>query len=97
MNVVVGRTLDLLRVRIVYGSEQSFALEWSDENEVPLDLSGKIVRIICPTFTWNAQITGNRTQWNLTALQSRVSTCLGRLEIVGTDTIVAYSVSVELQ
>ena len=97
MNVVVGRTLDLLRVRIVYGSEQSFALEWFDDNQAALDLTGKTVRIVLPTIVWPAEITGNRTQWNLSSVQSRVTTCLGRLEIVGEDTIVAYSVAVELQ
>jgi hypothetical protein len=102
-DIIAGRRLERIRLLLVRGSVQSFALSWNDAQGAPLSLAGKTATITLdstPPVTWTATNNASVTTWSLSAAQTALPqrTYSGRLVIADADgAIVAYSITAELQ
>lgn len=77
MDINLGRTLGKLKVNVIYGSDQSFGLQfWQDTAlTVPAVLTGSTVAItIDPDgdapIVWAATVSEQTATWTLTAAQT---------------------------
>jgi hypothetical protein len=72
--IVIGRTLDRLKIKIVRASIQAFALAWMN-GASPADISTYTFTIVLdttPTTTWTATKSTNNTTWTLDATTSNL-------------------------
>jgi hypothetical protein len=97
--IVIGRTLDRLRIKLIKASQQAFALAWNDANGNPADISALTFTIVLdtsPAVTWTATKSANNTTWTLSDTESDLALGFygGRLHA---GTTVTHEVSVEVQ
>jgi hypothetical protein len=102
VDIVVGRTLDRLKIKIVRASTQAFALAWMN-GASPADISAYTFTIVLdtnPVITWTATKSTNNTTWTLNATQSDLPEGFYAGRLIATDVsgpMVAYEVAVEVQ
>ncbi len=104
-DIVVGRTLNRIRIKLVRSSQEAFALAWRDANGDPLDITAYTFSIVvdipeAASVTWTATKAGSQTTWSLNATQTNLPIGYYSGRLVATDSngpLVAYSVVVEVQ
>jgi hypothetical protein len=100
--IVIGRTLERLKIRIVRASNQAFALAWMS-GASPADISAYTFTIVLdtsPETTWTATKSVNNTTWTLTSTQSDLPEGFYSGKLVFADIsgpTVAYQVALEVQ
>ena len=98
--IVIGRSLDRLRIKIVRASQQAFALAWMNGN-APADISAYSFSIVLDDgATWTATKNTNNTTWTLNSTQSNLSTGYHSGRLIATDIngpMVTHDVTVEVQ
>jgi hypothetical protein len=100
--IVIGRTLDRLRIKIVRASVQAFALAWMN-GVSPADISAYTFTIVLdtdPVITWTATKSTNNTTWTLDATTSNLAEGFYAGKLIAADLTgptVAYQVAVEVQ
>jgi cyanophycinase-like exopeptidase len=97
--IVAGRVLDRVRLRLVRSSRQSFALAWKKDG-ADMSLAGVTVTIELGTVIWTAANAGNISTWTLSEVQTALASRYHEGVIVLTTTAgreVAYAVTVEVQ
>jgi hypothetical protein len=101
-DLVIGRTLERLKIKIVRASVQAFALAWMNGN-APADISAYTFTIVLdtsPATTWIATKSINNTTWTLNATQSDLAEGYYSGKLIAADIsgpMVTYQVSVEVQ
>jgi hypothetical protein len=99
-DIVIGRSLDRVRVKLIKASDQSFALAWKDAAGNPADITGITFTIYVETpggeLNWVATKSTNVTTWTLNAVSSNLARGFygGRLMANSEQ---AYAVVVEVQ
>lgn len=101
-DIVIGRTLERLRINVIRASQQAFALAWKDAAGNPSDISTYTFTIVLdttPATVWTAAKSGSNTTWTLSATESNMAPGFyaGRLIFDNGSPAVAYQVSVEVQ
>lgn len=100
--IVIGRTLDRVKIKIVRASVQAFALAWMNGSS-PADISAYTFTIVLdtdPTVTWTAIKSVNNTTWSLNATQSDLAEGFYSGKLIATDIsgpMVIYQVALEVQ
>jgi hypothetical protein len=100
--IVIGRTLDRLKIKIVRASNQAFALAWMN-GASPADISAYTFTIVLdtsPAITWTATKNTNNTTWTLSSTQSDLAEGYYSGKLIAADIsgpLVAYQVAVEVQ
>jgi hypothetical protein len=101
-DIVIGRTLDRVKIKIVRASVQAFALAWMN-GASPADISAYTFTIVLdtsPAITWTASKSTNNTTWTLSATQSDLAEGFYSGKLIASDIsgpMVAYEVGVEVQ
>ncbi len=96
--IVIGRTLDRVRIKLIKGSDQSFALSWMNGSN-PADISALTFTIIVetsPETQWVATKSTNVTTWTLTASASNLPRGYHNGRLMAGNQL-AYAVVVEVQ
>jgi hypothetical protein len=97
--IVAGRALDRVKVRLVRSSRQSFALAWQKDG-VDLALTGYTVTIEFGANIWTAVNNANISTWTLTEAQTALPDRYYEGIVVLTSAPgreVAYAVTLEVQ
>jgi len=100
--IVIGRTLDRLKVKLIRASYQAFALAWMTGVN-PADISAYTFTIVLdtdPVITWTATKNTNNTTWTLNSTQSDLPEGYYSGKLLATDIngpTVTYEVTVEVQ
>jgi hypothetical protein len=100
--IVIGRTLERLKIKIIRASLQAFALAWMN-GASPADISAYTFTIVLdtsPAITWTATKSTNNTTWTLNATQSDLAQGYYSGKLIFSDIsgpTVAYLVAVEVQ
>lgn len=97
--IVAGRALGRVRLRIIRASRQAFALSWQKDG-VDMPLTGTTATIEFGSTVWTATNAANISTWNLTEAQSNLSERYYEGVVVLTTASgreVAYAVTVEVQ
>lgn len=97
--IVVGRALDRLVIKLVRSSRQSFALSWQKDG-ADLNLTGYTGTIEFGAKVWTATNAANVTTWSLTELDTALPERYYEGVLAMTTTSgreVAYAVTLEVQ
>jgi len=100
--IVIGRTLDRVKIKIVRASVQAFALAWMNGSS-PADISAYTFTIVLdtsPVITWTATKNTNNTTWTLNSTQSNLPEGFYSGKLIATDIngpMIAYEVGLEVQ
>jgi len=99
--IVIGRSLDHLRIKVVAGSQQAFALAWKDNAGNPADITAYTFSIVLDdATTWTAAKNASTTTWTLSAAAADKPTGYIGGKLIATDAngpMIAYNVTVEVQ